>query len=207
MKCRTHDRVNKPKQTQSDDPWWLFWLLLVLGIVLAIVIKVALRRLAAPVAPATVAPPQPQPPQPTHPTVSVSPPASTASAGAGQPVTPPAAEPILAVVPPESEPVEDTAPALKAGATPAIAEPSAPDDLTKIEGIGPKISNWLNEAGITTFAQLAAHSPDQLAEILRNAGHRIAKPDTWPEQAAFAAADQWEELAQFQDTLHGGRRK
>ncbi len=81
------------------------------------------------------------------------------------------------------------------------------DDLRKIEGIGPKIAKVLNEAGITTFAQLAGTSVEELDRIVRqDAGITIAHPDTWPEQAALAAADQWDELQAFQGTLKGGRK-
>jgi len=40
-----------------------------------------------------------------------------------------------------------------------------PDDLSKIEGIGPKISGLLQKAEITTFAKLAETSAEQLREI------------------------------------------
>ncbi len=86
-------------------------------------------------------------------------------------------------------------------------EPAAPDDLRKIEGIGPKIASILNEAGISTFAQLAEASVEQLNKIVReDAGITIAFPDTWPEQAALAAAGKWDELDALQDSLKGGRR-
>lgn len=82
-----------------------------------------------------------------------------------------------------------------------------PDDLQKIEGIGPKISSVLNAAGIVTFAQLAETSVAQLNQIVReDAGITIAFPDTWPEQAALAAAGKWAELAALQDELKGGRK-
>lgn len=58
------------------------------------------------------------------------------------------------------------------------------DDLTVIAGIGPKISGVLKEAGITRYAQLAQADPAQLWEILEAAGiRRLAKPETWIEQA------------------------
>jgi predicted flap endonuclease-1-like 5' DNA nuclease len=86
-------------------------------------------------------------------------------------------------------------------------EPVTPDDLRKIEGIGPKIASVLNDAGIFTFAQLAEASVEQLNKIVReDAGITIAFPDTWPEQAALAAAGKWEELESLQDSLKGGRR-
>jgi predicted flap endonuclease-1-like 5' DNA nuclease len=49
-------------------------------------------------------------------------------------------------------------------AAPAPAAPAAPaaqaDDLIVIDGIGPVMAKRLNAAGITTFAQLAAMTPD-----------------------------------------------
>ncbi len=86
--------------------------------------------------------------------------------------------------------------------------PAKPDDLKRIEGIGPKIAELLNEAGITTFAQLAATDVETLRQILVKAGRRfaLASPETWPEQAALAARGEWEALAQLQDSLKGGRR-
>lgn len=89
----------------------------------------------------------------------------------------------------------------------AEPEPVAPDNLRKIEGIGPKISRILNEAGIFTFAQLAAATLPQLEKIVHeDAGIHIARPDTWPEQAQFAADGKWDELEVLQDNLKGGRR-
>jgi predicted flap endonuclease-1-like 5' DNA nuclease len=88
----------------------------------------------------------------------------------------------------------------------AAPTPSEPDDLRKIEGIGPKIQATLQAAGIETFAQLAAHKPGDLKQILVDAGIRIGYPDTWPEQAALAAGGEWDKLATLQNSLKGGRR-
>lgn len=81
------------------------------------------------------------------------------------------------------------------------------DDLKKIEGIGPKIAELLNTAGITTFADLAATSVERLNEILAEAGSRYAthNPTTWPEQASLARDGQWDELKELQDRLNGGK--
>ncbi|MEZ4645217.1 MAG: helix-hairpin-helix domain-containing protein [Chloroflexota bacterium] len=86
--------------------------------------------------------------------------------------------------------------------------PVKPDDLTKIEGIGPKISELLSNAGILTFAQLAATDLAQISQILEDAGPRfqLADPSTWAQQASLAAAGNWEALAIFQDELKGGRQ-
>ncbi len=84
--------------------------------------------------------------------------------------------------------------------------PIEPDDLRMIEGIGPKIQMTLQAAGIETFTQLAAAQPVDLKQILVEAGIRIGDPDTWPEQAAWAAKGDWDALTEFQSTLQGGRR-
>lgn len=81
------------------------------------------------------------------------------------------------------------------------------DDLTRIEGIGPKINSLLQEAGVSSFAQLADTDVSKLDEILNIAGITIADPKTWPEQAELAAGDQWEELEKLQGELSGGRKK
>jgi predicted flap endonuclease-1-like 5' DNA nuclease len=104
---------------------------------------------------------------------------------------------------------EPVAPARVAEAAAPVAEPAppTPDDLKRIEGIGPKISSILQEAGITTFAQLAATDVSRLGQIVEKAGlAALANPDTWPEQASLAAAGKWDELEVLQDQLKGGRR-
>ena len=100
--------------------------------------------------------------------------------------------------PPESQP--------ETGPEPE-SEPETPDDLKKIEGIGPKISSILQAQGISTFRKLAETDPLTLRQILDDAGiGKIADPTTWPEQAALAAAGKWDELAALQAELKGGRR-
>jgi len=56
------------------------------------------------------------------------------------------------------------APTAPAEAAPSV-DPSAEDDLTKIEGIGPKIAEHLKVNHIKTFAQLAATDPKKVHEI------------------------------------------
>lgn len=83
------------------------------------------------------------------------------------------------------------------------------DDLKVIEGIGPKIAQLFNDAGINTWQELADAEVDKLNAILAEAGSRyqMHDPTTWPKQAALAAAGQWEELEKYQDELKGGREE
>jgi len=93
------------------------------------------------------------------------------------------------------------------------AEPKAKsdtkgDDLTKIEGIGPKLKSVFHEAGIMTFAAMADKTADELKEIMISAGgNRYARfnPETWPAQAKLAAEGKWDELKKWQDELDGGK--
>jgi predicted flap endonuclease-1-like 5' DNA nuclease len=85
--------------------------------------------------------------------------------------------------------------------------PVEPDDLKKIEGVGPKIEELLNNAGIQTYAQMAETDADQIKGILADAGSRyqMADPTSWPAQAKLAAGADWDGLTEFQDKLHAGR--
>ena len=88
----------------------------------------------------------------------------------------------------------------------AAPAPVVPDDLKLIEGIGPKISSLMNEAGIFTFAQLADMPVAGLQAILDKAGLRLGDPATWPEQARLAAQGDLEGLQALQNSLKGGRK-
>lgn len=81
------------------------------------------------------------------------------------------------------------------------------DDLRKVEGIGPKIASLLNDAGIFTFAELAATEASKIKDILVAAGSRYGfhDPTTWPAQAKMAAEGRWDELKKWQDELDGGK--
>jgi len=81
------------------------------------------------------------------------------------------------------------------------------DDLTVVEGIGPKIKELFHNHDITTWAGLADCTVEKCQEILSSGGKRfeIHKPGTWPEQAKMAALGQWEKLKAWQDVLDGGK--
>lgn len=83
------------------------------------------------------------------------------------------------------------------------------DQLTIIEGIGPKIASLLNEGGILTFAELAKTPVATLVAMLIKAGprYRMHVPNTWPEQAVLARDGKMDELKALQARLVGGKLK
>lgn len=87
------------------------------------------------------------------------------------------------------------------------AADSTMDDLKKIEGIGPKVAEALQEAGIDSFEKMAASTPEGLKEILDAAEGQFnaQDPTSWPEQAGLAAKGNWDELKTLQDQLIAGR--
>ncbi len=87
----------------------------------------------------------------------------------------------------------------KAPAAAAAPEPAAaPDDLTQISGIGPRIAPILSRGGVTTYSQLERMSPDELREIIALGG---ALPpgslSSWPAQASYAVRGDWSGLATY----------
>ena len=80
------------------------------------------------------------------------------------------------------------------------------DDLKKIEGIGPKIAEHFNTAGILTFEDLANAEVSTLQDILTAAGprYKMHNPASWPKQARMAADGKWDELKVWQDNTNGG---
>ena len=89
-------------------------------------------------------------------------------------------------------------------ATPASTDQ---DDFKRIEGIGPKINEALNGAGITTFMQLAAMSEDQLRGFLDTAGLPFAPSvTTWAEQAGFLARGDEAGFKALVERLTAGRK-
>ena len=96
------------------------------------------------------------------------------------------------------------APAKKAAKKATKKAAAGKEDLTKIEGVGPKIAETLVNAGVKTFADLAAQKPAKISEIISEVrGNHI--PDTWPQQAKLAAEGKWDELKKLQDELDGGK--
>jgi predicted flap endonuclease-1-like 5' DNA nuclease len=86
----------------------------------------------------------------------------------------------------------------------AGVEPDA-DDLTVIEGIGPKLSEALVAAGITTYRDVATAGEERLMEILVAAGQMSASTSTWGEQARFLAAGDRAGFDAYAERLVAGR--
>ncbi|HET9517845.1 MAG TPA: helix-hairpin-helix domain-containing protein, partial [Actinoplanes sp.] len=123
-----------------------------------------------------------------------------------------------AEVPVPMEPAADAAPAEAAvvpaqrsadsghAAAPADAATAAPDDLRRIEGVGPKMAAALNAAGIHTYAQLAAADESAVRAAISAAGLRSAPSlVTWPRQARLLAEAGQGEVADPAGRLVGGR--
>lgn len=81
------------------------------------------------------------------------------------------------------------------------------DDLTIIEGIGPRIDELLHANGIVSFAQLARLGVPEILDILERGGpsFQLANPGAWARQAALASENRWGELKRLQEELIAGR--
>ena len=74
-------------------------------------------------------------------------------------------------------------PEMKAGLAkttlaPVVEAPQPPDDLTVINGIGPTFARRLKEAGVDTFAKLAAAQPEEIKAAAKLADWQ-ADPANW----------------------------
>ena len=107
---------------------------------------------------------------------------AAASAATAAPTAAPAAVPEPA---PEPEPAHEPAPA-PVGAAAASA---GPDDLKQLSGVGPALEKKLHEAGVTTFALIAAWNASDIAEMDEKLSFkgRIER-DGWVEQARRLAS-------------------
>jgi hypothetical protein len=97
---------------------------------------------------------------------------------------------------------------LLGGAAVAAEEPAVKQDLTKVEGIGPKIEGLLNDKGIISYRQLSDTPVNFLEKVIHDAGPNFAThrgmTKTWPAQAKLADLGEWDELAKWQEVLKGG---
>lgn len=100
---------------------------------------------------------------------------------------------------PAPEPEPEPEPAAAAPEPAPVATPAAPkaDDLTRMKGVGPRLAERLASVGITSFAQLAALTPEEANALDAKLGDfqgRIHR-DRWIEQASFLAK---EDIAGFE---------
>jgi formate hydrogenlyase subunit 6/NADH:ubiquinone oxidoreductase subunit I/predicted flap endonuclease-1-like 5' DNA nuclease len=108
--------------------------------------------------------------------------------------------PVAAVV--SSASVEAPKPKAEAPVT------TTPDDLTVIEGIGPKRAEALNAAGVTTFVQLSQSDKAKLESIMSAAGLSLEPGiETWPVQAEFLVKGDQAGFKAYTDKLVAGRVK
>jgi len=80
------------------------------------------------------------------------------------------------------------------------------NDLSLVEGIGPKIRSLFHNYEIRTWKDLAETSVAKCQEVLDSGGDRykVHDPASWPMQARMAAEGKWKELARWQhEHKHG----
>jgi predicted flap endonuclease-1-like 5' DNA nuclease/glycosidase len=83
-----------------------------------------------------------------------------------------------------------------------------PDNLERIEGIGPKFASALKDAGISSFRQLGKAKPAKLEKILLETSLRKpASLTTWAEQASLLANGDEVGFAALTKVLTSGRKK
>jgi len=133
--------------------------------------------------------------------VSMQHPSPTASTG------PKGALPRIVKAAPAAAPVAE-APAAPKAVRAAKKKTSAGDDLTVIEGIGPKSVKALEKAGITTWAQIASMTAEELDDVVRvQGGVSLVAGSTksWPKQAKLLVEGKFEEFQAYIGKLKGGR--
>ncbi|MDD7909832.1 MULTISPECIES: 50S ribosomal protein L21 [Pseudovibrio] len=80
-----------------------------------------------------------------------------------------------------AKPAKKAAAPKAAEAAPAV---EGADDLKKLSGLGPAIEKKLNAAGVTTYAQIAAFTAEDIARVEEEAGLKGRfERDNWVEQA------------------------
>jgi large subunit ribosomal protein L27 len=122
----------------------------------------------------------------------------------------PSAEPapVAAEAEPEIRTFAKAEPAAEEAPKPRAKKAKTGDDLTIIEGIGPKMAAALIAAGIDTFAKLSDTSEDEIRAAVQAAGMNFAPSiPTWAKQAKFAAEGDMDGLKAYQDKLVGGREE
>ena len=94
---------------------------------------------------------------------------------------------------PSAKPKKAAAPAPKEEDAAPVAASTDGDDLKKLSGVGPVLEKKLHEAGVTSFAQIAAWGADDIAEFDEKLSFkgRIER-EGWVDQAKKLAAGEEE---------------
>ncbi len=81
------------------------------------------------------------------------------------------------------------------------------NNLEVIEGIGPKMKEFLNSKGIKVWSDLASKDASEIKALLDSEGnkYRIIDPETWARQATLANEGKWQELIELQKVLDTGK--
>lgn len=92
-----------------------------------------------------------------------------------------------------------------------LSSQAKPDDLTKIRGIGPKISGIWSNRSVKTFDQLATASVSDVETVTAESGMRFrtSAEDThtsWTNQATLASAGDWDGLKSYQKELRANQK-
>ena len=126
------------------------------------------------------------------------------TAAAGEVTT---ASSLTASAPSAEAAVETSIPFDAAAAKASYGKPVKQDDLKVVEGIGPKISEMFNNAGITTWKALSETAVARCQEVLDGGGDRykVHNPASWPMQAKMAYEGKWTELLKWQDEHDHGK--
>ncbi|MDJ0769027.1 MAG: hypothetical protein QNJ12_09545 [Ilumatobacter sp.] len=130
--------------------------------------------------------------------------AEARAGGPGQPASSVAPQPIAAAEgEPQSPPVAPDVDAAKS----VLGKSVTLDDLTVVEGVGPKIQELCHGIGIRTWFDLSTTEASLLKTMLVDAGPRFQThdPSTWPQQAGLLAEGRWAEFKALTDQLAGGR--
>ena len=87
-----------------------------------------------------------------------------------------------------------------------FGKPIKHNDLTVVEGIGPKIQELFRKNNVVTWKTLAECSEEKCQKILDKGGEnfKLHVPKTWPKQAQLAYEGKWQELFDWQEKLDGG---
>lgn len=89
----------------------------------------------------------------------------------------------------------------------AIGRKVKQDDLTVVEGIGPKIEGLFHNFHIKTWKVLSEVSVTKCQEVLDSGGeqYKMHDPTSWPMQSRMAYEGKWRELARWQKEHNRGK--